>query len=884
VANSVLPIGGYMKLKLNHALCATTAMATGLLLASAALAQSTATQVQELVVTGSHGQPSLRGIITQVQEAKDESIVNQEYFAHQQAGQNFAQLINLLPGVNYSSEDQTGNLSGDLRIHGFDGNHIGVTIDGVPVNDTGNYAIFPGEYLTSEITDHITVNLGATSVDSPTASAVGGTVDIVTKVPTKDRELIVEPTFGSNNFSRYYVEGETGEIGPWGTRILLSANYDHADKWVGSGTELKEGFDTRIYQPLKGSDFISLSTSFLLEHDYFYDTSSPAQFNQPAFGVGKNNLDFNTQWAPPTARAGLVDTPPLGTGPLINGGSNPGFNQGNDGFGGGLEGNFWALHPNPVIFGTVRGSSKFSLTDQLTFTFDPSFFYTLANGGGVFAVHENDPRLKGNNLTSPGVDLNHDGDTLDTVDLYGPSNTNTQRYGLLSSILYDLDEHNHFSLGYTLDNGHHRQTGELTFIDPVTGMPASIWGGKDGFGSTKVFTADGSILRTRDRTSVALLNQVAVNYIGKFIDDRLHINLGVRDPYFKRDLNQFCYTLNGTTVQCDSVSPTLVQAALNADIAALKANPGLTNAVNLSQLLFGTSTTVKNDPTTGLPNFRLPFHQTLSYNKVLPNAGVTYRLTDDQSVYATYAKGFSAPKTDDLYTSTPQTVLPESSDSYATGWRYQNGALTTSFSAWDVDYHNRIVQSFDPTDPTLSIDRNIGEVQLYGLDLEAGATPFEHFTVYGSAEVMKTNVRSNEVVAAVNGVAFALPTKGKELVLTPDVTVSSVFRYDFGWMDVGLQVKYEGKRFVDDLNTVTVPDSTISSLDARIPITWWGVQNTYLQFNVFNLTNTRQPDRITSVTNATSVALSPTATAAAKQFFYTFNAPRTLTVTLRAQF
>ena len=147
-----------MQLKLNRALCATTALASGLLLASSALAQSTATQVQELVVTGARGAPSVAGVITQVQEAKDESIINHEFFERQQAGQNFAQLINLLPGVTYTSEDQTGNLSGDLRIHAFDGNHIGVTIDGVTVNDSGNYAVFPGEYLTPEITDHITPN------------------------------------------------------------------------------------------------------------------------------------------------------------------------------------------------------------------------------------------------------------------------------------------------------------------------------------------------------------------------------------------------------------------------------------------------------------------------------------------------------------------------------------------------------------------------------------------------------------------------------------------------------------------------------------------------------------------------------------------------------
>lgn len=862
-----------MQLKLNRALCASTALATGLLLASSALAQSTATQVQELVVTGARGLPSVAGVITQVQEAKDESIVNHEFFERQRAGQNFAQLINLLPGVNYTSEDATGKLSGDLRIHGFDGAHISVLVDGVPVNDSGNYAIFPGEYLTTEVTDHMTVNMGATSVDSPTASAVGGTVDIVSKIPTKDRELIIQPTFGSNNWQRYYVEGDTGEVGPWGTRMYLSANYDKSDKWVGEGPLMKEGFDARIYQPLKGSDFVSLAASYVLEHNYFYQSASPAQFAQP--GVSKSTIDYNNQWAVPTARGGVVDTPQTVAGTLINGGSIPGFQQGSAGASG-LDGNFWATHPNPVIFGTIRGGSKFSINDKLSVTFDPSFFYTLANGGGVTALSETDPRLKGNKAGSPGVDLNGDGDRLDTVDVYSPNNTNTRRFGLQTSLLYDMDEHNHFMLGYTLDYAMHRQTGEYGFLDPVTGMPGSVFGGKDGWGSTRIVTADGSFMRGRDRHTVAMLNQVAANYIGKFMDDKLHINVGLRAPFFKRDLDQHCYTFNGTSAYCDTIDQSQVLAAYNAGVAA-----GNTNA--LSTLLFGRTGSISFNAVSKTPNFRMPFKQTLDFNKVLPNAGVTYRINDDQQLYATYAQGFSAPKNDDLYSSVTALVQPETSDSYAVGWRYQSSVLTTSVSAWDVNYKNRIVQSFDPNDPTLSIDRNIGTVDIYGLDLEAGAKPFEHMTVYVSAEFTKSDVKSDEIVASAGALAIALPTKGKELVLTPDKTFSANARYDFGWIDTGFNVKYQGKRWLDDLNTVGMPDTTTVDFDARMPVTWWGMHDTYLQFNVSNLTNTRQPYRVSSVSNATALVVNGT-TIGARPYFYFYNSPRTLSVTLHAQF
>jgi iron complex outermembrane receptor protein len=862
-----------MKLKLNRALCATTALASGLILASSAFAQSTATQVQELVVTGARGQPTVAGVITQVQEAKDESIVNHEFFAHQQSGQNFAQLINLLPGVNYTSEDATGNLSGDLRIHAFDGNHIGVTIDGVPVNDSGNYAVFPGEYLTPEITDHITVNMGATSVDSPTASAVGGTVDVVSKIPTKDRELIAAATVGSNNFTRYYVEGETGEFGPWGTRFMLAANYDHGSKWVGGGTEMKEGFDFRVYQPLKGSDFVSLAGSYVLEHSYFYQSSSPAQFAQP--GVSKSTLDYNNLWSVPTAVNGVADVPLAKAGNLINGGSIPDFEQGSAGSSG-LDGNYWATHPNPVIFGTIRGASKFSINDKLTLTFDPSFFFTLANGGGVTALSETDPRLKGNKAGSPGVDLNGDGDRLDTVDVYSPNNTNTRRLGVLTSILYDLDEHNHFSVGYTLDYAMHRQSAEWGYLDPVTGKPGSIFGGKEGWGSTRITTADGSFIRGRDRHSIAELNQISVNYIGKFMDDKLHINVGVRDPYFTRKLEQYCYTYNGTSSYCDTIDPAQVLAAYNTSVAA-------GNTAALSTLLFGRTGAISFSNVAQAPNFRFPFKQTFHFDKVLPNAGVTYRINDDQMVYATFAEGFSAPKTDNLYTSSSAVVAPETSTSYAVGWRFQSSRVTTSLSAWDVEYSNRIVQSFDPNDPTLSIDRNIGAVQIYGLDLEAGFKPFEHMTVYASAELTESDVKSDEIVASAGALTIALPTKGKELVLTPKQTFSANVRYDFGWIDVGANVKYQGKRWVDDVNTVGMPDITLVNFDARMPITWWNLQDTYMQFNISNAANVRQPYRVSSQSNVTPVVVNGT-TVAARSYFYFYNSPRTLSLSLHAQF
>ena len=86
-------------------------------------------------------------------------------------------------------------------------------------------------------------------------------------------------------------------------------------------------------------------------------------------------------------------------------------------------------------------------------------------------------------------------------------------------------------------------------------------------------------------------------------------------------------------------------------------------------------------------------------------------------------------------------------------------------------------------------------------------------------------------------------------------------------------MKYTGKRFIDDMNTATMPGNTTLNFDSRMPITWWGLQNTYLQLNVYNLTNTRYPTRVSSVSNANNVIVGNT-TIFAKSYFYTYDSRR----------
>ena len=702
----------------------------------------------------------------------------------------------------------------------------------------------------------MSVNLGATDVDSPSAAATAGTINIVSRVAPVTPGVIAQYQTGDFNLQRIYAEADSGTVGPFGTRGFVAYNQTGYDKYRGAGTDARIGVDGEVYQPLS---FLSGDSFAKVAFTYDQNRLDPYySFSRAQLALYGRNADYNEIYYNPTVTPGKAD------------GVNPTQQYGS------TDTNYYALHDNPTNAGFIRGNSYINLTHGFHFTFDPFFQFIRSNGGGTSAVSETDPRLI-NKATGKGVDLNGDGDALDTVLLYAPSDTETHRYGVNTSLLFDPDLHDHFQLTYTLDYGRHRQTGPETFI--YGGQPANVYGGTDGFGP-QVLSADGTPLRTRDRYSIATLNQFSFNYIGKYLDDRLHLNLGVRDPFFVRHLNQYCYTFNGTSAYCNDVNPATVQTLINA------ANAADGSAASLTAIGSYLGQKPSFNTLTNTVNLRTPFTERFSFNKPLPNVGATYRVMDRNLLYITYAESFSAPITDDLYTSTQELVKPQTSSEYGAGYRYQDPTWTGSLNYFYEIYRNRIVSSPDPTDPTISDDRNIGKVDIYGIDAELGKRLNDNFILYGSAAWNHSRVGGNEI--GVSGTTtFPVPTNDKQLVDTPEYTLAERVQYDLGPASVGFQGKYTSYRYTTDVNDDRTPGFAVFDLDARYKLNLFGYTGSYVQFNMTNVFNRFYLGRIsTAISSKTFVSngiVTQAASTTAGPYFY-IGAPQTSSVTLRAAF
>jgi len=745
-----------------------------LLAAVPAQAQSTGTQAVETVtVTGDgYGAGGGSGIMVPVTVPKQRATIDQSFINTQPAGQTVFEMLNKVPGFNFTNSDPYGNSGGNVRIHGFDGNHISFTWDGMPLNDTGNYAIYTNQAMDSEIIGTASVNQGTTDADSPTAAATGGVVALRTIRPSETGKVLVDGSVGSNNYKRVFVKVDTGAFGPWGTTAFASLSYTDYDKFKGPGHLQKKQFNAAIFQDLGDLGWVQLAMHWNQNRNHFYNnptfyptlstltpTSNPAVFNgvtpfplvtggpgAPTIAFGANGGFTGTGLTSNAQGFGLnFDnlrtcarvTPVAGTAQLDNGCSN-----------------FYGVRINPSDTGNIRLSSLFRLAEGLVLTVDPSVQYVLANGGGYTGLSETDARLRGATGTL-GRDLNGDGDALDTVGVYPPNATNTIRYGLNTSLFYRIPEDRAVQRAYTLDYGLHRQTGQYAFLDGNAYPFDPFAGYRDT--THRVTGNDGVPIRGRDRRSRAVLNQVGFAYEGDFFDRMGHVSAGIRMPFMQRDLNQLCYLqVTGSSgvgfPTCTTAAPT----------SALAANGALT--------LPGSTTNL----------FVPPAQKTVNFSRVLPNIGLSISpFGPEHQAYFNYAAGIAAPRTDNLYNGgnngscqtpgTPgcqyssfSTGRPETSNHFEFGYRYTDEMVAFTLSLYNTQFKNRIVTSL-AEGQGISIDRNIGSVNVDGVDAAININFLPELSSYTSVSYNHSRVSAGPQAIIQAGAGGRIQMVGPDL-------------------------------------------------------------------------------------------------------------------------
>ncbi len=801
--------------------------------------------------------------------SKAKATLTQDWLQHQVGGQSINDLVNFVPGVSYTNNDPYGGTSGNFYIRGFDNTRVSETFDGVTLNDDGNYALYGGELLDTEVIDSVTVNLGTTDVDSPTSSATGSTVNFVSHMPSDTLGAKVSGGYGTDNFYRLFGMIETGKLGPLGTKAWLSAsttendspynNYGRIKKWEANG---------KIYQPINDGhgDFISLA-GFYVQLRNNFSGSDPVS-NTPL--AADNGTGF--EYFPSSYKNAYYIYSPCTTAAATTGVANTPNTCGTA----------YEYRPNPANLFNLRGAIKLTLAEGLTLTADPSYQFTKANGGGTVSAHEGyttvgtDTKATGyiNGSYYLGEDLNGDGDTLDTVTMYTPSQTKTHRVALTSSLRYDVSPTQTVRLSYAFARSDITQTGEMSYLNS-NGSPVDVYAIND-----PVIDANGFPIEKRDTESIAELNQISGEYRGQFFDKRLTVSVGVRAPFLHRVLDDYCFTRNNAGATSSSVC---VFGATAAAYGA--ANPFIYNATNESA--------------TGAA---APQTRKYNYRTVLPNIGATYKLPSVGEVFFNYSEGFQAPYTTALYSTFyyPQGTpgiepQPEKTENFDLGYRYNSRRLTGQIDLWYTHYTNKLGTSYDAIQQ-ITTYTNLGPVQRYGIDANVSYKITPHLLAYGFGSWLHSRIEQN-TIAGVSGCsstalvvevgqstclggATYLLTGGKSESAMPHFMLGGRLQAEVGPMTFGAQVKHTADRFVNDENVglfssgnalvsngtpvwgAKYPSYTTVDLDVRYSLKRIVNDRSFVQLNVTNLFNAYyvgsvSPDTSALQTGGTDAQVSP---------------------------
>ncbi|PHV34431.1 TonB-dependent receptor [Janthinobacterium sp. BJB312] len=734
------------------------------------------------------------GLMVTEDAPKARSTITAEELEKQRPTGNAYEALEMLPAVNSYNYDATGLFGGGLTLRGFNSDQIGATINGVPVNDSGSFAIYPQEYVDQENTCSQTVTQGSTDADSPQVGATGGNFGINTCNPEDKHRLRMMQTFGQLNMKKTFVRVDTGLFSDKRTKMFVSASHAEADKWKGKGGAKRDHIDAGINYDWDRFNYIHATLLYNEAMNNNINNLTLAEINKNGY-----NFDYADTFQGHLKPVKGVEQKETRQSPA-----------------------FYKLGINPFKNAIASATAKFRLNENLDLKVLPYIWYGYGNGG----VQQRDQSEKGfynaaTGLRNGTVDLNGDGDTIDTVLVANASVTKTFRPGVTASLNWSSGNHDVLG-GFWYERARHQQTGPMLALSN-DGISQDPW-----LQNGQILRPDGTPAQSRNWMSVSTAYQFFLQDTISLSDDKLKINIGVRSPNVKRDFTNYGDEAN-------NVKPYNLIKKYNTLLPQLGARYRITND---DQVFISVAKNVKAPP-----------------NFVFGNIGTSVKVVNGVANFVGDVKQESSWNTD-------------------IGYRHQDDKFIASVTAFFIDFKDRQATTFDPITQASSYT-NVGRVSNKGLEFEIGNTPINGWAMYGSLGFNNSKIK-DDMLSATN---VYLPTAGKEMINTPKKKAGLSIEYQNGSFWTRVKARATGQQQASMVNDETAPGYTTFGIDGGYTFANFGyIKRPKLTFNLSNITD-KQYRNPSSTTVKNTQAIPGVTTAVDTQRYY-LGAPRFVSVTL----
>ncbi|MDR6692597.1 TonB-dependent receptor [Stenotrophomonas sp. 1337] len=176
------------------------------------------------------------------------------------SGNNGLSMLKNVPGGSYTATDGLGlDISAtSLFVRGFRMNEMGITFEGVPLNDNGFLSLTGTSVVNVGVPDgigSITVSPGGAPVSVFSSSVNGGSLEYRLRDLQDNPSLRIKQGVGSNNTRVTTVSGQSGQLGEHGPKLLVDLQRVSADKYQGAGTQKFLRGDLKAQQDVAWGDF-----------------------------------------------------------------------------------------------------------------------------------------------------------------------------------------------------------------------------------------------------------------------------------------------------------------------------------------------------------------------------------------------------------------------------------------------------------------------------------------------------------------------------------------------------------------------------------------------------------------------------------------------------
>ena len=192
-----------------------------------------------------------------------------------------------------------------------------------------------------------------------------------------------------------------------------------------------------------------------------------------------------------------------------------------------------------------------------------------------------------------------------------------------------------------------------------------------------------------------------------------------------------------------------------------------------------------------------------SYSFFNPKVGVSFQLTSNTTLYASYSRANREPSRSD-FESNPD-VKPEQLNDFEIGWRYNNQAVMLNINSYYMQYNEQLILTGALDDVGTPIRTNSGDSYRIGLEIESTFSLSDAFTV--QPVLTLSSNKNKQTYSQVDGALKDFGTTN--ISFSPEVVASNAFIYSPREnLSVSLLSKYVGDQYMG--NT----DTEISKLDA----------------------------------------------------------------------